>query len=42
MSLKLAVFLSGSGTTLENLFERIEAGSLDASVEIVVGIILLL
>lgn len=35
--LKLAVFLSGSGTTLENLLERCADGSLDASVVVVVS-----
>jgi phosphoribosylglycinamide formyltransferase 1 len=34
---RLAVLLSGGGTTLENLFTRIEAGSLDASVRVVVA-----
>lgn len=37
MPLKLAVLLSGGGTTLENLFTRIEAGELAASVELVVS-----
>ncbi|MFH1707430.1 MAG: phosphoribosylglycinamide formyltransferase [Planctomycetota bacterium] len=37
MPLKLGVLLSGSGTTLENLFERIERGKLDAAVTVVVG-----
>jgi len=37
VSTKLAVLLSGSGTTLENLFVRQEAGTLDISVEIVIG-----
>lgn len=37
MSLKLAVLLSGSGTTLENIFAQIENGSLDAEVCCVIG-----
>ncbi|HZN69348.1 MAG TPA: phosphoribosylglycinamide formyltransferase [Tepidisphaeraceae bacterium] len=35
--LKLAVLLSGSGTTLQNLVEVIGRGELDARVEVVVG-----
>jgi phosphoribosylglycinamide formyltransferase-1 len=35
--LKLAVLVSGSGTTLQNLLEAISVGALHASVEIVVG-----
>jgi phosphoribosylglycinamide formyltransferase-1 len=35
--LKLAVLLTGSGTTLENLFQRREAGKLDADVAVVVS-----
>lgn len=35
--LRLAVLLSGEGTSLENLFERIEAGELDARVEVVIA-----
>ena len=35
--IKLAVLLSGSGTTLQNLLDEISAGRLDASVEIVIG-----
>jgi phosphoribosylglycinamide formyltransferase-1 len=35
--LRLAVLLSGSGTSLENLFERIEAGGLAAEVVVVVS-----
>jgi phosphoribosylglycinamide formyltransferase 1 len=35
--LKLAVLVSGSGTTLQNLVEVIDAGGLDAKVELVVG-----
>ena len=33
----LAVLLSGEGTSLENLFEHIDAGSLAASVEVVIA-----
>ena len=35
--LKLAVLVSGSGTTLQNLLDAIRAGTLNASVEIVIG-----
>lgn len=35
--LRLVVLLSGSGTTLQNLIDRIAAGELDASIELVVG-----
>jgi phosphoribosylglycinamide formyltransferase-1 len=35
--LKLAVLLSGSGTTLQNLVDAIAAGRLDAQVQIVIG-----
>ena len=35
--LKLAVLISGSGTTLRNLIERSEAGTLPAEVEVVVS-----
>ena len=35
--MRLAVLLSGSGTTLENILQRIEKGELNASVEIVIG-----
>ena len=35
--IKLAVLLSGGGTTLENIFARIEEGSLDAEVAVVVA-----
>src|SRR5688572_4588506 len=35
--LKLAILLSGSGTTLQNILDEIAAGRLDASVEIVIG-----
>lgn len=34
---RLAVLLSGGGTSLENLFERIDAGTLDARVEVVIA-----
>ena len=37
MTLKCGVLLSGSGTTLENIFERIEQEKIDASIEIVIG-----
>lgn len=35
--LRVAVLLSGSGTSLENLFEHIERGELDARVEAVIA-----
>ncbi len=35
--LKIAVLLSGSGRTLDNFHERIENGSLDAKIEVVVS-----
>ena len=35
--IKLGVLLSGGGTTLQNILDRIEAGSLDASVAVVGG-----
>jgi phosphoribosylglycinamide formyltransferase-1 len=35
--IRLAVLVSGSGTTLQNLLDGIAAGALDASVEIVIG-----
>ncbi len=35
--INLAVLLSGGGTTLENIAERIEQGTLDARVEVVVA-----
>jgi formyltetrahydrofolate-dependent phosphoribosylglycinamide formyltransferase len=35
--LKMAVLLSGSGSTLENFFEKIEQGELDARVVVVVS-----
>ena len=37
MAVKLAVLLSGSGTTLQNLIDRIDAGELDATVGCVIG-----
>ena len=37
MSLRIAVLLSGSGTTLENLVSRIEVGTLDAEIAAVVA-----
>ncbi len=37
MGAKLAVLLSGSGTTLENVFEKIDSGALDAEVGCVVS-----
>ena len=37
MPLKLAVLLSGSGTTLQNLIDRIGDGSLDAQIQCVVA-----
>jgi phosphoribosylglycinamide formyltransferase 1 len=36
-NIKLAVLLSGSGTTLENLFEKRDAGRLNADVAVVVS-----
>ena len=35
--LRRAVLLSGEGTSLENLFERIESGALEARVEVVIA-----
>jgi len=35
--LRLAVLLSGSGTTLQNLVDQIKAGALGATVELVIG-----
>jgi phosphoribosylglycinamide formyltransferase-1 len=35
--LTLAVLVSGSGTTLQNLIDRIGAGELDAKINIVIG-----
>lgn len=37
MALKLGVLLSGSGTTLQNLLDRIDAGALDAEVQCVIS-----
>lgn len=37
MALRIAVLLSGSGTTLENLVSRIEVGALDAEIVAVVA-----
>lgn len=37
MALNLAVLLSGSGTTLQNLIDRIDAGELDARVAAVIA-----
>ncbi|MCP4645101.1 MAG: phosphoribosylglycinamide formyltransferase [bacterium] len=37
MGVKLAVLLSGSGTTLQNLIDRIDEGSLDATIACVVS-----
>jgi len=37
MALKLAVILSGSGSTLQNILDRIDDGQLDASVSCVVS-----
>src|SRR5579863_617333 len=36
-TIKLAVLVSGSGTTLQNLIDRIHARELDARIEIVIG-----
>ncbi len=36
-SIKLAVLLSGSGTTLQNMVDCVAAGTLDAQVKIVIG-----
>ncbi len=35
--IRLAVLLSGSGTTLQNLVQQISAGALSASIEVVIG-----
>ena len=35
--MKIAVLLSGSGTTLENLFEKIEAGELPVEIAVVIS-----
>ena len=37
MSVRLGVLLSGSGSSLENLFQRIDKGTLDAEVSLVVA-----
>ena len=37
MTLRLAVLLSGSGTSLENLFEHIDRGKLDAEIAVVIS-----
>ena len=37
MSIKLAVLVSGSGTTLQNLIDEIAAGTLDVEIAIVIG-----
>ena len=37
MAIKLAVLLSGSGTTLQNLIDRIERGELDAEIAVVIS-----
>ena len=37
MSIKLGVLLSGSGTNLQAIIDRIEKGTLDASIELVVS-----
>ena len=37
MSIKLGVLLSGSGTNLQAIIDRIEAGTLDATIELVVS-----
>jgi phosphoribosylglycinamide formyltransferase 1 len=37
MTIKLAVLVSGGGTTLQNFLDRIADGSLDASIEVVVS-----
>lgn len=37
MTLKLAVLLSGGGTTLQNFIDQIHAGKLDATIEVVVS-----
>ena len=36
-TLRVAVLLSGEGTSLENLFERIESGALDARIVAVIS-----
>ena len=37
MAINLAVLLSGSGTTLQNLIDHIKAGTLDANIKIVIS-----
>jgi phosphoribosylglycinamide formyltransferase 1 len=37
LPLKLAVLLSGSGTTLQNMVDQIAAGKLNAKIELVIG-----
>lgn len=37
MALRIAVLLSGSGTTLQNIIDRCEAGTLDAKVVVVIA-----
>lgn len=37
MAIKLGVLLSGSGTNLQTIIDRIEAGTLDATIELVVS-----
>ncbi len=37
MTLRIAVLLSGSGTSLENLFEHIDRGKLDAEIAVVIS-----
>ncbi|MGC9053058.1 MAG: phosphoribosylglycinamide formyltransferase, partial [Candidatus Hydrogenedens sp.] len=37
MAINLAVLLSGSGTTLQNLIDRIKAGTLSATIKIVIS-----
>jgi phosphoribosylglycinamide formyltransferase 1 len=37
MTIKLAVLVSGGGTTLQNFLDRIADGSLDASIEVIVS-----
>lgn len=37
MAVKLAVLLSGSGTTLQNLIDRIDSGALDATIACVIS-----
>ena len=37
MSIKLGILLSGSGTNLQAIIDRVEAGTLDATIELVVS-----